>query len=1068
MTFRTIEVQLRANTASFRAELGAGSQAVKQFGNDVTGAAASGNEALQTLGKGGVLAGAAVAGGFALATGATMEFDRAMSEVGAVANATAGEMGLLRDAAIDAGAATSFSASEAAVAQAELVKAGISVQDVLGGGLRGALDLAAAGSLDLADAATIAAQAMNLFDLGGQDVAHIADVLAAGANKSAADVGQLGDALRQGGLVASQTGLSLEETAGALAAFADNALVGSDAGTSLKTMLQRLTPQSEEAAALMEQLGFSAYDLQGNFIGLEGLAGELQDAMGAMTVEQRNMTMATLFGSDAVRAANVLYEEGAAGVRDYVTAVDDQGAAADMAAKKLDNLSGDMEALSGSLETFLISGGSKATGVLRGLAQGATDVVNGFGALPDSLQTITLGIGGLTGVVAMAGGGFLVLTPRIVQTKAQLDALAISAPRAAAGLSTLGAAAGLATAAIIPLTAAMTLYGNIQREGAEKFSAFEEGLPRPESLDDRRVRLEALTDEYERLGGFLSGEQGGIGGFLREFGQNFNPWDPNTISEAEVAHRALGAAINAENEEYTKLKPAITAAMEATGLTEAEVMKLAGSLGVDLAAAGFDGTAAIGSVIAEAKRIGEAVPESDRMTMSLEDQEAAAEALLERLTELGDSYGGFTDAMAAWDDVLARADEDARERAQERADEENAAIDERIEGVRRSADETAEAMQREADDHIRAAGLTGQAAEDVRRAAQDKATAVREGVDAEAAALEDAKVSWEDFVGEVKVSTADLIAEWEAQVEAQMEWKANLVEITVRGREDVAKILADMGPEGAQLAAQFADMTVEELERGGDLFVQAMSDGGHAAGLALEDELKIANRLAQARAQDTAQSIADELGVLPGAVAWIAGSMSIELGKALSDMVVGTEEYVRRIRTIYSDVGVVSIGGGVRVNRWGDVHEYATGGLATTPAHIAGPRTIHKYAEPETGGEAYIPRIGNSARSLGILQTAAGWYGAEVVPRVHSYASGGLADPGSAYRANAVPDAVMGRPGNGGGIDYGQLAKTLASELVASGVDGGSNFTINYPKAETVSEALPRWHRKAAAARGRG
>ncbi len=72
--------------------------------------------------------------------------------------------------------------------------------------------------------------------------------------------GQMGEALRQGRLVAAQTGLTLKETVGTLAALADNALVGSDAGTSLKTMLQRLTPRSKESADMMAQLGFSAFE----------------------------------------------------------------------------------------------------------------------------------------------------------------------------------------------------------------------------------------------------------------------------------------------------------------------------------------------------------------------------------------------------------------------------------------------------------------------------------------------------------------------------------------------------------------------------------------------------------------------------------------------------------------------------------------------------------------------------------------------------------------------------------------------------------------------------------------
>lgn len=361
--------------------------------NDITSATRSAGGRLASVSKTvmsdlGSVAGAAalgVAGIGVAAAKVAADFDQAMSGVGAVANASAAEMDKLRESALAAGASTSFSATEAASAQAELVKAGVSVADTLGGALTGSLGLAAAGQLDLADAATISAQAMNLFKLGGDEVTHIADVLAAGANKSAADVGQLGEALRQGGLVAAQTGLGLEDTVGVLSMFADSALVGSDAGTSLKTMLQRLVPQSKESAKAMEDLGLNFFDAQGAFVGIEGVARQLQDSLGDLSDEQRNATLTTLFGSDAVRAASILMDGGAAAVRDYTAAVNDQGAAARMAAAQLDNLKGDVEELSGAIETALIRAGDLSTPILRGVTESATgfvDVFNDFATTP--------------------------------------------------------------------------------------------------------------------------------------------------------------------------------------------------------------------------------------------------------------------------------------------------------------------------------------------------------------------------------------------------------------------------------------------------------------------------------------------------------------------------------------------------------------------------------------------------------------------------------------------------------------------------------------------------------------
>src|SRR5438876_8494572 len=87
-------------------------------------------------------------------------------------------------------------------------------------------------------------------------------------------------------------------------------------------MLQRLSAPSGEAATLMQKLGISAYDTVGNFVGLAGFAGRLRSSLSKLTPEQRNSALATIFGSDSVRAAAILYDQGAEGVRQVVEAVD--------------------------------------------------------------------------------------------------------------------------------------------------------------------------------------------------------------------------------------------------------------------------------------------------------------------------------------------------------------------------------------------------------------------------------------------------------------------------------------------------------------------------------------------------------------------------------------------------------------------------------------------------------------------------------------------------------------------------------------------------------------------------
>jgi len=419
---RTVTVRLRADISQY-------TRGMRQAADNTS-----------RLAGAGAAVGTAMVTGFAIAAASAAKFDKALSNVRAVTGASSTQMKQLRAAALEAGKTTSFTATQAADAEAELARAGVSVANITGGALKGSLALAASGQMDLADSATIAAQTMNTFGLQGKDVSHIADVLSAAANKSAADMNGLGMSLRQGGLLANQTGLSLEDTVGTLAAFADHALIGSDAGTSLKVMLQRLTPQSDEARKMMDRLGFTAYDSQGKFVGLTKLAGNLQSSFKNLTPEARNAAFATIFGSDAVRSATILYELGAQGIQKYVKAVDDQGAAGRMASIQTDNLVGDLQRLRGAIEVALIEGGTSANSALRGMVQWVTRLVNAYNQLPAGAQHAITMLTGIGGAATLAVTGFVLLLPRIAATRTALTQLGITAARTRVLLNGLGRA----------------------------------------------------------------------------------------------------------------------------------------------------------------------------------------------------------------------------------------------------------------------------------------------------------------------------------------------------------------------------------------------------------------------------------------------------------------------------------------------------------------------------------------------------------------------------------------------------------------------------------------------------
>ena len=395
---KNITVRLRADASNFNASIKAAGANAQQLAE---GMEQSGRKTslLQT--------GLAAAGMAATALGVAAiktasDFDASMSGVQSATRASASEMDLLRQAAIQAGADTIYGATDAAGAIEELGKAGISTTDILNGGLIGALNLAASDGMEVADAAGYMSTALTQFNLSGADATRVADTLAAGAGKALGSVSDMGEALNNSGAMAHSFGLGLEETVGVLAAFASQGQIGAEGGTLLSSVLNNLTAQTEKQKEAMKEYGITLYDQEGNFVGMASLAGQLQDKLGGLTREQRNAAIAAMFDSYARKGVLALYQEGAQGIQEWTDAVSDSGYAAEMAAARTDNLQGDLEQLRGNVETLLTNLGEGGQGPLRSLVQTLDTLVDAFSSLPAPVQqTIVLGVAAVGGFTAL-------------------------------------------------------------------------------------------------------------------------------------------------------------------------------------------------------------------------------------------------------------------------------------------------------------------------------------------------------------------------------------------------------------------------------------------------------------------------------------------------------------------------------------------------------------------------------------------------------------------------------------------------------------------------------------------
>lgn len=391
------------------------------------------------------------------------DYEQTMNVLRATTGATAQEMAAIGRLAQQLGAdlwLPGTSAKDAAEAMLEMSKAGMSLSDTMAAA-RGVLQMSAAAQMSNAEAAELTANALNAFRLPGSEAGRVADLLAGASKSASGSIRDMGYALQMSAAVAAQAGVPIEDLTTAIAMMANAGILGSDAGTSIKTMLLRLMAPTGEAARLMAQLGISTYDAWGRFKGLRPLIGEFSQTLGTMNEAQRNAALATIFGTDAIRAANVVLMQGVGAWDALQSQVTQAGVAAQLSAAQNQGLNGALDALRSAVESLALAM-APWLNMLAGAIRLLAGLVNALTALPMPIQAVVLG---LMGLAAMAGPvallastvlrlyGAMLLVQRLGVSRAALSWLGVGAAGAggaaagAAGAAGAGAAAGARAAA---------------------------------------------------------------------------------------------------------------------------------------------------------------------------------------------------------------------------------------------------------------------------------------------------------------------------------------------------------------------------------------------------------------------------------------------------------------------------------------------------------------------------------------------------------------------------------------------------------------------------------------------
>lgn len=339
----------------------------------------------------------------------TANFESAMSEVSAISGATGKDLDDLSAKAREMGASTKFSASEAAEAFQYMAMAGWKTEDMLFG-IEGVLNLAAASGEDLATTSDIVTDALTAFGLTAGDTAMFADVLAAASSNANTNVAMMGETFKYAAPIAGALGYEVQDTAEAIGLLANSGIKGSQAGTTLRTIMNKLSGEVKICGEKLGEFTVQTTNSDGSMREFNDILDDCRTAFSQLSESEQASAASALVGQEAMSGFLALMNAAPQDIEKLRTAIagasDGMGAAAKMAETMQDNLSGQLTVLKSSLEELALAFGELLLPIIKDVVAGIQDLISWLNGLDEGQKKTIITI---AGIVAAVGPVILVL-----------------------------------------------------------------------------------------------------------------------------------------------------------------------------------------------------------------------------------------------------------------------------------------------------------------------------------------------------------------------------------------------------------------------------------------------------------------------------------------------------------------------------------------------------------------------------------------------------------------------------------------------------------------------------------
>lgn len=957
------------------------------------------NQAMDQVGKAGLAMGAAAAAGLALAVRAAAQWESQWAGVEKVTEGNAAQMKALEGELRQLAKTLPASHKEIAAVAEAAGQLGIKRQDVAAF-TETMIALQASTNLTADQAATSLARMANIMGTVPADVDRMGAALVALGNDGASTEAEILEMATRIASAGKQIGLSEADVMAFANAMSSVGIEAEAGGSSISRvfidMRNAVMSGGDDLDTFASTAGQSASEFRAAFEQDAGQAvvGFIEGLARLESQGQNSNDVLGELGLTDIRVGNTLRAAAGAGdlFRDSLVtgaeAWEQNTALTDEANKRYETTEAKLKVAKNAVSDLAITLGGPFLDALGAGADATVSMANGLESMPGPVREALTVLGSLAATVGLVGGAALIAVPKIVEFRAAMTTLGVTAAATRARLAAAAAfMAGPWGAAAIVATALVLNFAKAKADATARTNEYIQALNDDSGAMDENTRALAAR-RLEEAGAYKEAERMGIALDL--------------VTRAALGNTKAQGQVAEQVRDSGRLNTGLTETIEAEAL-------------------------ALDSAKASLERQAEATKASAEASGGAESAAAKhAEAVGGVVTAVDNAYSSLA-AFAESQGYSEEATEDLTK--------------------------TIEAWAESLASVVQPLGA-------YQSVLTEKEDAERESAEATAAATESQKDSWEDYADAVDVSVGEYLDRLEEQVAAQQEWSTNMLLLAGRVSEGTLEELARLGPEGAPLVADLVGASDTELARLEAAF--ATRSKGATGAMAAEWKLAqpVLTAIAAALGRDTADSLARQLAAGTTTVAQIAAQYGAVLAGGINPILTSLGR--QRIAT--------GLGGS------GGTTKYAEGGFEDHRAQIAPAGAWRVWAEPETGGESYIPLAPakrprsrdiwrETGRRLGVEFAefaAGGFHAGSDVPRPYSTApfrapisTAGDGTMGAGYAAAVAFLAENAFTGPvGAALGRGGVNAELLRRFDAWNASQGGRLRINSGRRDSRQQAV--------------